>query len=64
MMIMGGGVISLIQGALADDSMLGIQSSYIVGIVCFAYLAFFAWFIAGKLRKQGVSIDEPVEGGH
>jgi FHS family L-fucose permease-like MFS transporter len=64
MMIMGGGVISLIQGALADDSMLGIQSSYIVGIVCFAYLAFFAWFISGKLRKQGVSIDEPVEGGH
>lgn len=64
MMIMGGGFISLLQGALADDSVLGIQNSYVVGIGCFLYLAFFAWYIAGSLKKQGVSIDEPVESGH
>jgi FHS family L-fucose permease-like MFS transporter len=40
MMIMGGGVISMIQGALAADDLLGIQYSYIVGVACFAYLAF------------------------
>ena len=64
MMIMGGGFISLLQGALADDNVLGIQNSYVVGIGCFLYLAFFAWYIAGSLKKQGVSIDEPVESGH
>jgi FHS family L-fucose permease-like MFS transporter len=64
MMIMGGGFISLLQGALADDSVLGIQNSYVVGIGCFLYLVFFAWYIAGSLKKQGVSIDEPVESGH
>jgi len=64
MMIMGGGFISLLQGALADDKYLGIQHSYIVGIGCFIYLAFFAWYIARSLQKQGVSIDEPVEGAH
>ena len=42
MMIMGGGIISMLQGYLADN-FLGIQQSYWVGIVCFAYLAFYAW---------------------
>lgn len=48
MMIMGGGVISLIQGYLAGDSLLGIQYSYFVGVVCFAYLAFFAWKVGRR----------------
>ncbi len=43
MMIMGGGFVSLLQGFLADDAYLGIQWSYIVGVVCFAYLAFYGW---------------------
>jgi FHS family L-fucose permease-like MFS transporter len=42
MMIMGGGIISMLQGYLADN-FLGIQQSYWVGIVCFVYLAFYAW---------------------
>lgn len=41
MMIMGGGIISLIQGALASNNLLGIQWSYLVGVCCFAYLAFY-----------------------
>ena len=42
MMIMGGGIISVLQGVVAADNLLGIQYSYIVGVVCFAYLAFYA----------------------
>lgn len=42
MMIMGGGVVSLIQGFLASEELLGIQYSYVVGVICFAYLAFYA----------------------
>ena len=54
MMIMGGGFISTIQGALASESILGIQYSYFVGVVCFAYLAFFAWRVNSELKKQDV----------
>jgi FHS family L-fucose permease-like MFS transporter len=43
MMIMGGGFISTAQGALASDQILGIQHSYWVGVLCFMYLAFFAY---------------------
>ena len=40
MMIMGGGFISLLQGYLAGNNLLGIQMSYLVGVACFFYLAF------------------------
>ena len=56
MMIMGGGFISVLQGALADDSILGIQQSYWLGVVCFAYLVFFAWSVSKILQKRGVDI--------
>jgi FHS family L-fucose permease-like MFS transporter len=56
MMIMGGGVVSLGQGALASDKLLGIQQSYWVGVICFAYLAFFAWYVGKLLRKQWVEV--------
>ena len=57
MMIMGGGVISLLQGVVADDAYLGIQWSFVVGAACFAYLAFYAWKVSGILRKQGIDFD-------
>ena len=47
MMIMGGGVVSLLQGYLSKNELLGIQWGYLVGIVCFLYLAFYGW----KMRK-------------
>ncbi len=56
MMIMGGGIISLLQGFLSDDALLGIQYSYLTGVCCFAYLAFFAWRIAAIHKAQGVGI--------
>ncbi len=57
MMIMGGGVISLLQGYLASPNLLGIQLSYIVGIMCFAYLAFYAVRTKAVLIKQGIDFD-------
>ncbi|HYO21568.1 MAG TPA: MFS transporter [Flavisolibacter sp.] len=58
MMIMGGGFISLLQGWVADDSLLGIQWSYIVGVLCFAYLAFYAVRAQAILKTQGVDFDK------
>jgi FHS family L-fucose permease-like MFS transporter len=63
MMIMGGGVISLLQGLVADDSLLGIKWSYLVGVACFAYLAFYAVRAKAILKRQGIDYDVPV-GAH
>lgn len=63
MMIMGGGFISLLQGFLADQ-VLGIQLSYIVGVLCFAYLAFYAVRAQTILKQQGVDFDQPASSGH
>lgn len=50
MMIMGGGIVSLIQGALSSDNLLGIQWSYLVGVCCFVYLAFYGiWGFRKKI---------------
>lgn len=64
MMIMGGGIVSLTQGALAHDELLGIRYSFLVGVVCFAYLAFYAWRVGNELRRRGVSLDGAAAGGH
>jgi MFS transporter, FHS family, L-fucose permease len=65
MMIMGGGVIAALQGWVADDSMLGIQYSYIVGALCFAYLAFYAIRVKSILKSQGIDYDVKTTGaGH
>lgn len=63
MMIMGGGFVSVAQGALSDDAVLGIQYSYFVGVACFAYLAFYAYRVKGILKKQNIQIGE-MAGGH
>lgn len=64
MMIMGGGVISLLQGALSSDNLLGIQWSYLVGVVCFAYLAYYAWKVTSILKSQGITYDAKTSSGH
>jgi FHS family L-fucose permease-like MFS transporter len=63
MMIMGGGVISLLQGYLADY-VLGIQWSYLVGVACFAYLAFYAIKAKSILKAQGIDYDQTITSGH
>jgi FHS family L-fucose permease-like MFS transporter len=62
MMIMGGGIISWFQGFISES--IGIQSSYIIGVLCFAYLAFYAWKVSGILKIQGISFDKKISGGH
>lgn len=58
MMILGGGLIPPIQGKLSD--IIGIQPSFIVGAICFAYITFFAIYVNKLLKKQGISLDSDV----
>jgi FHS family L-fucose permease-like MFS transporter len=62
MMIMGGGIVSWLQGVVADETT--IHSSYIVGVLCFAYLVFYAWKVKGILKDQGINFENKVSGGH
>lgn len=64
MMILGGAIIPPVQGILADTS--GIHLSYVVPVICFAYLAFFAWKVSSELTKQGIDVNrmENEGGGH
>ena len=62
MMIMGGAIISPLQGLVAE--VIGIQYSYIIGILCFAYLVFYALKATSILKAQGISFDKKVAGGH
>jgi len=55
MMILGGGIIPPIQGKIAD--IIGIHESYIIAVVCFAYLAFFAFAVKGILKRQGIDYE-------
>ena len=64
MMIMGGGIVSWLQGVVSQVDFIGIQYSYIIGVLCFAYLAYYAWKVSGILKAQGISFDEKVSGGH
>lgn len=61
MMIMGGGIVSWLQGFVADHT--NIQASYWVGVICFLYLAFYALAVKGILQRQGIAF-EAVKGGH
>jgi FHS family L-fucose permease-like MFS transporter len=70
MMILGGGIIPPIQGKVADylqaNSAIegfGIHQSYWIAVLCYAYLAFFAFAAKGILRKQGIDYDAAVDGG-
>lgn len=64
MMILGGGIIPPIQGKLADFLQskstvagTGIHQSYWVAVICFAYLAFFAFAVKGILKRQGIAYE-------
>ncbi|GGB05289.1 MULTISPECIES: MFS transporter [Mucilaginibacter] len=71
MMILGGSIIPPLQGKIADGAgnvvpgMSGIHFSYIVPVIGFAYLAYFAWKVSHELRHQGIDLDHvEVKGGH
>jgi FHS family L-fucose permease-like MFS transporter len=56
MMILGGAIIPPVQGILADTS--GIHLSYVVPVICFSYLTFFAWKVSQVLKKQGIDVSQ------
>lgn len=60
MMIMGGGLISWLQGWLAGPEIIGIKASYGVGVVCFLYLAYYGWKARKILSSQGIRFNEKV----
>jgi FHS family L-fucose permease-like MFS transporter len=71
MMILGGSIIPPVQGIFADTAqnlipgMSGIHLSYIVPVIGFAYLAFFALKAGSELKKQGIDVDNlEASGGH
>ncbi len=71
MMILGGGIIPPIQGKLADllqsgnaNPGFGIHTSYWITVLCFIYLAIFAFAVKNILRKQGIDYDAGAGAGH
>jgi FHS family L-fucose permease-like MFS transporter len=64
MMIMGGGLISWLQAYLSKDNLLGIQYSYMVGVACFVFLAFYGWKTGLLLRAKGIDYDSKSGSGH
>lgn len=62
MMIMGGGFVSLFQGWLAGEDMLGIRWSYLTGVLCFAYLAWYGLKAGRILAARGIHYDKPAAG--
>lgn len=68
MMILGGGVIPLLQGWICDfdtnsafaDGIFGItytHFSYIIPVICFLYIAFYGYITPKILKKQGINLD-------
>lgn len=57
MMIVGGAIIPPLQGFMADQPEIGIHASYIITVLCFAYLAFYGFKVRSILHKQGLKAD-------
>ncbi|MEN9909978.1 MAG: hypothetical protein RLZZ540_3137 [Bacteroidota bacterium] len=73
MMILGGGVIPLIQGSICDfdlsnpEGIMGISwthFSYIIPLIGFAYLAFYGFYCPKILKQQGIFHIETEGGSH
>jgi MFS transporter, FHS family, L-fucose permease len=61
MMILGGSIIPVVQGRIADN--FGIQTSYLLAAACFIYLFIFGIIVQSVLRKQGIDFDKEVVAG-
>jgi MFS transporter, FHS family, L-fucose permease len=62
MMILGGALIPPLQGYISDQTK-DIHLSYIIPVLCFAYLAFYGWKSKKILQSQGIDYDESVSKG-
>ena len=61
MMILGGAIIPPVQGAFADN--YGIHPSYVIPVLGFIYLIFFAWKVGAVLKQQGYNVNNIEQGG-
>jgi FHS family L-fucose permease-like MFS transporter len=71
MMILGGAIIPPMQGAVIDMEISNdpnvhtyTQLSYLVPLLCFAYLAWHAVQTRKVLKKQGLDVDAQVAASH
>lgn len=64
MMIMGGGLISWLQGWLAGPEIIGIKASYCVGVVCFIYLVYYGWRAGKIFSSQGIRLSSGNSSSH
>jgi MFS transporter, FHS family, L-fucose permease len=64
LMILGGSLIPPVQGGFGDIPFIGIHHSYIIAVICFAYLAFFAFRVKNILKSQGIDYESAISGGH
>ena len=71
MMILGGAIVPPTQGSIIDLDPLtdlsihsNTQLSYVVPLICFAYLAWHAIKTKSVLKKQGLDVDAQVASGH
>ena len=73
MMILGGGIIPLIQGYICDfdltnpKGIMGItytHFSYVIPIICFLYIAFYGFITPKILKKQGVILVDTESSAH
>ncbi|MGZ3884996.1 MAG: MFS transporter [Bacteroidia bacterium] len=62
MMILGGAFIPPMQGLLADKTT--IHSSYIIPVLCFAFLTWYAFRVRRILKSSGIDYDSAPEAGH
>jgi len=62
MMILGGAFIPPVQGLLADA--FSIQSSYVVAVLCFAFLTWYALRMRSILKKKGIDFDQAIDAAH
>jgi MFS transporter, FHS family, L-fucose permease len=64
MMILGGAIIPVLQGLLADK--IGIHESYALALVCFVFLFWFGVRVQKVLRDQGIDFDKDIalKAGH
>ncbi|CAM4032977.1 MFS transporter [Flavobacterium branchiophilum] len=62
MMILGGGIIPPLQGKISD--IIGIHNSYFIPVLCFAFIAFYGWYVFELLKKQGIAHEVTAGGGH
>jgi FHS family L-fucose permease-like MFS transporter len=60
MAILGGALIPLLQGGLAD--LLGVQYSFVLPVLCYCYVAFFGWYCLRNIKE--VSAAGTIGGGH